>query len=97
MADKLVAVVWDDAHVAQVDSFTREEIKERAPVRYTTFGVLVRQDATLVAIAAEVCADGSYRGVTYVPTQMVREIVPVSCWPKRQRKAKPPPAVEPIA
>ena len=88
MTDKLVAVVWDDAHVSQVDSFTRDEIADRAAVTYTTFGLLVRDDEKVVAIAAEICADATYRGVTYVPRGMVREVIQLSCWPKRKRTVK---------
>lgn len=85
MTDKLAAVRWRDAHVAQVDSFTKDEIKERQPVVYITFGLIVRHDESLVAIAAEVCEDGTYRGVTYVPTQMVTDITMLGVWPKRCR------------
>ena len=85
MADKLVAGVWDDAHVSQVDSFTRDEIADRAAVTFTTFGVLVRDDEKVVAVAAEICADATYRGVTYIPRGMVREIIKLTCWPKRNK------------
>lgn len=88
MADRIVAVRWDDAHVALVDSYTREEIKDRVPTVFTTFGILVRDDERLVAVAAERCEDATYRGVTYIPRAMVREVLPVAIWPKRTRTAR---------
>jgi hypothetical protein len=87
MAERLVAVIWDDAHVAQVDSFTAEECRERQAVTMTTFGLLIRDDDKLVAVAAESCTDATYRGVTFIPRAMVREIVKLSCWPKRAKRA----------
>jgi hypothetical protein len=86
MTDKLVAVAWDDAAVAQVDSFTREEIAERTPSRYTTFGLLLRDDAKMVAVASEKGADNTYRGVTYIPRGMVIEITILGSWPARNRR-----------
>ena len=90
MGPALVAVVWDDAHVAQVDSFTAEECRERAAVTMTTFGLLIRDDDRLVAVAAETCTDATYRGVTFIPRGMVREIIPITCWPKRAKRIKRP-------
>ena len=89
MTDKLVAVAWDDASVAQVDSFTREEIAERTPSRYITFGLLLRDDAKMVAIASEKGADNTYRGVTYIPRGMVIDITILGSWPARGRRVKP--------
>jgi hypothetical protein len=86
MKDRLVAVAWDDASVAQVDSFTREEIAERTPSRYITFGLLLRDDPKMVAIASEKGADNTYRVVTYIPRGMVMGITDLGTWPAKGRK-----------
>jgi hypothetical protein len=88
MTHKLVAVIWDDAH-AMAANLTTDEIGAASPCVMTTYGLLVRDDDRLVGVAAESQDDGSFRGVTFVPRSLVREIVPLGRWPKRQRKAKP--------
>jgi hypothetical protein len=83
--ERLVAVVWADARVDQADAYTREEIGRREIPTFTTFGLLVRDDPDVVAIASEQKDDGSYRGVTYILRPLVRSIQRVSEWPKRVR------------
>ena len=86
MPDKLVAVIWDDATVDAETSYTREEIQSRTLPRYTTFGVLLRDDAQLVCVAAERCDDNTYRGASNIPRGMVRDVVPIGRWPKPRRR-----------
>jgi hypothetical protein len=88
MIHKLVAVIWDDAHVAQAASMDDEEIRSMRPVTMTTYGLLVRDDDEMAGVAAELQDDGSFRGVTFVPRSLVREIVPLGRWPKRQRSPR---------
>jgi hypothetical protein len=83
--DKLVAVVWKDPKVDATAAYTRDEILSRHVPHWTTIGVLVRDDAEVVAIANEVGEDGVWRGVTYVLRPLVLDIVPISRWPKRKR------------
>jgi hypothetical protein len=59
-----------------------------------TYGLLVREDDRLVGVAAELCGDGTYRGVTFVPRSLVTRIVPLGPWPKRERRiVRPAPAL----
>ncbi len=88
MAEALVAVVWDDAHVEPTETLSREQIHDCVPIQMTTFGLLVRRDNRLVGVAAEQCADGTFRGVTYVPTAIVKDIISLGRWPKRVRAKK---------
>ena len=88
MTHKLVAVVWDDAHAIQSDTMTAEEIGASSACVMTTFGILAREDDRLVSVAAELHEDGSFRGVTFVPRSLVKEIVPLGSWPKKARKKK---------
>ena len=88
--DKLVAVLWSDVRCDQADMFTREELATRTGVAFTTYGLLVRDDADFVVVAAEICENGALRGVTTIHRALVRSVTLVCGWPKRTRR-KPPP------
>lgn len=90
MKDRLVAVVWRDPRVDQANTYTREEIAVRGLPYFTTFGLLARDDAEVVAVAAEQGEDGAFRGVTYILRPLVKEIIPICEWPKRPRGARGP-------
>lgn len=87
-AMQVVAVVWRDPKVDQGNVFTREEILASKSPMFTTFGLLVRDDSEEVAIAAELCDDGNFRGVTHVMRPLVEAVIPITAWPKRQRKPR---------
>jgi hypothetical protein len=90
MKDRLVAVVWRDPRVDQANTYTREEIAVRALPYFTTFGLLARDDAEVVAVAAEQGEDGAFRGVTYILRPLVKEIIPICAWPKTPRGSRHP-------
>src|SRR5512143_940580 len=90
MRDRLVAVVWRDPRVDQANTYTREEIAVLALPFFTTFGLLARDDAEVVAVAAEQGEDGAFRGVTYILRPLVKEIIPICFWPKGLRSARRP-------
>lgn len=69
----LVALVWKDAHATATSAYSAHEIPH-APIIITTYGLLLRQDEAGVSVASEICADGTYRGVTFVPTEIVQEV-----------------------
>jgi hypothetical protein len=77
----LVALTWLDAH----GSISPSEVHEipHAPIKITTYGLLMRDDEAGVSVANEACHDGTYRGVTFVPRGMVVSVEPVI-----KRKAK---------
>lgn len=88
MKDRLVAVLWRDPRVDQGNAYTRDEIAVRTIPTFTTFGLLVRDDEEVVAVAAEQGEDGAFRGVTYIMRPLVRAILPICEWPKRQRRQR---------
>ena len=74
---ELVAVVWVDAHASTQAELSTDEISQIEPTVYTSYGKLVRCDATLVAVAADERDDGRFRGITYIPRGMVKAIKPL--------------------
>lgn len=81
----LVAVKWRDAHGSALSEFAEHEIPHRAYI-WTTYGLLMRDDDEGISIASEV-SEGSYRGVTFVPRQMVIEVIDLGV-PHRPRERK---------
>lgn len=87
MVDKLVRVVWRDAHgIAGTTALSLHEIPHGG-IEITSYGLLLRQDAEGVSIASEVCGDGTFRGYTFVPAGMLVSVTPV-IKPKTPRKVK---------
>ncbi len=86
----LVSVEWLDAHGSGLSAFAEHEIPH-AGIKITTYGLLIREDAIGVTVAGEYCADGTYRGCTFVPAGMllgpVKPVIPVR--PKRKKTPKP--------
>ena len=93
MIGHLVACIWLDAHGDAKAEFGLEEIALSTSYKFTTYGILVRDDREreglldrLVAVAAECGADGRYRGVTFIPAGMVVEVQDLGLpKPKRTR------------
>ena len=85
----LVAVSWLDAHARAQAEQTLEDIAAETLVTYTSYGILVRCDTVVVAVAADARHDDGmrYRGVTYIPTGMVQSITS-----KQRKKRRPKPA-----
>ncbi len=87
----IVALTWDDAHAQDATKvFTADQLDHK-PISITTVGWLLRHDSTGSSIACEYCGDGDFRGITFVPKELVRDTVQISA-AKRPRKAsnKPP-------
>jgi hypothetical protein len=85
----LVAVDWIDAHASVTREQTLEDIATEEPAIYTTYGILVRNDAQFVAVAGDVREAELYRGVSYIPRGMVTKII--SKQRSRKRKILTPP------
>lgn len=83
---ELVSVVWVDAHASVQGEMSGDEIGQAVPTLYTSYGKLVRHDASLVAVAADERDDGRFRGITFIPSGMVRSITPI----RRKRRAATP-------
>ncbi len=89
MSKPLVKVTWLDAHGSATTAYAEHEIPH-AGILITTYGLLLREDAVGVTIANEFCADGTYRGCTFVPAGMlVGKPEPVI--PQRKKKKAPTP------
>ena len=85
----IVAVRWMDAHGSATTAYAEHEIPHGG-IEITTYGLLLRDDAVGVSVAAEACADGTYRGVTFVSRPMVLDIVPITK-PRRPKPKEPTP------
>lgn len=93
----LVAVQWSDAYVTTSTQFEAHEIPH-TPIIVTTYGLLLREDATGVSVASESVAEGagSYRGVTFIPRGMILTVRHLAT-PRRTtpRTTKPTPEAAP--
>ncbi len=85
------AVRWADAHSSgSVTEYAEHELPHR-PAPYTTYGFLLRHDATGLTLATEHSDEHTYRGVCFIPAAMVIETVPLTLTKKRAPKAAPSP------
>lgn len=83
----MVAVRWDDAHAMATGEFTQEEVDATEAYQFTTYGLLARADDKIVAVASEEGEDGKLRGITFIPRQMVVEMVMLG-QPKMKKTVK---------
>lgn len=72
----LVSLRWTDAHGTATNTYELHELPHKA-LEIVTYGLLLRDDADGVSIAAEDCGGGCYRGVTFVPAALIVEIKPL--------------------
>lgn len=83
---ELVSVKWLDAHGTSITAYAEHEIPHAA-YEVTTYGLLLREDDSGVSVAAEVCSDNTYRGVTFIPKGMIVEVHRLSGAKRKQKKA----------
>jgi hypothetical protein len=85
----LVAVVWDDAKATAVVEYDLNEVRTQfhRPARYTTYGLLLVDDEQGVTLASEEGDDHNLRGLSFIPRQMIVEVVVLAR--RRSRKAVP--------
>ncbi len=83
----LVAVVWDDAKATAVVEYDLNEVRTQfhRPARYTTYGLLLVDDQQGVTLASEEGDDHNLRGLSFIPRQMIVEVVVLA----RRRIRKP--------
>lgn len=83
----LVAVVWDDAKATAVVEYDLNEVRTQfhKPARYTTYGLLLVDDQQGVTLASEEGDDQNLRGLSFIPRQMIVEVVILP----RRRARKP--------
>ena len=87
---QMVKVTWLDAHgIVGTTALALHEIPHGGIV-ITSYGLLLRHDEQGVSIASEMCADGTYRGYTFVPAGMLVEVEPIGPRAKQRKpKSKP--------
>ena len=73
----LVAVVWDDAKATAVVEYDLNEVRTQfhKAARYTTYGLLLVDDDKGITLASEEGDDRNLRGLTFIPRQMIVEVV----------------------
>lgn len=72
----LVAVVWNDAHASSAELIDQASIVEsHKPKEVITLGWLMREDEAGVSVCAEYVAELGYRGHTFVPRSLVKQII----------------------
>jgi hypothetical protein len=99
----LVAVVWDDAKATAVVEYDLNEVRTQfhKAARYTTYGLLLVQDEKGITLASEEGDDQNLRGLTFIPRQMVVEVVMLGrprakrVRPKRQAAGPQPASARP--
>lgn len=101
MKDKkqLVVVIWDDAWQDQENFSTAHGIRAtHAPMKVETLGYLIQDDDVGVSVANEHSVqDGTdvFRGRTFVPRAMVRNLIPYSLTKTRTKRQAAPPELLP--
>lgn len=84
-----ILLSWDDAWVDGTATVTLKDVGEtHKPEVIETAGWLLKADDMGVSLANERCADGSYRGRTFVPKAMVRKITYCDLIKPRKPRAK---------
>ena len=72
----LVAITWDDAHGSSTQDINANHLDAiHLPIIMTTVGWLIKQDEVGFTLSGEWCVvDGDYRGHTFIPFDMVKNI-----------------------
>ena len=85
---RIVCVTWTDAHGNAMTVYEPHELPH-APAIVKTYGALIKEDAAGVTITSEIFESGGFRGVTFIPAGMIREILDVAR-PRKRRRVEPP-------
>lgn len=89
MKPPVVIVRWMDAHATATATYEIHELPHKA-IEIETYGLLLRDDDTGVSIANEDCGAGVYRGVTFIPRQLIFGVRPVQRPRKKKADVVPP-------
>ena len=92
----LVGVRWADARGESTKVLDEGSLTSfHNPVHITTYGLLLVDDDIGITVATEDCEDGDWRGPTFIPRSLVKEVWVVSKNPQRRRKTHVHPPNEP--
>ena len=67
---RIVRCIWIDA--AFYDDI--DKVEDAVPMKMATYGLLIHDGESHIAIAHEECEDGRYRGVTAVPRAWIEDL-----------------------
>ena len=84
---RFVAVTWRDAHGVGTTAYSEHEIPHKA-VEICTFGWELRTDTVGVSLVNEICADGTFRGYTFIPAELVVSVEPIPVGKTRKAAAR---------
>ena len=86
----IVIVEWTDAFGEGTLQWWEGQDIEHAPLIVKSVGYLMREDDVGVTIWQDMCKEdgSSYRGKTFIPRGMIKDIIPL--YPKKVRKRKNP-------
>ena len=85
----LVLVEWDDAWADATAAVTERDVGDSHKAEVIrTLGWLLKEDDKGVSVAAEYCADGSYRGRSFIPRGMIRSMTHYRLVKPRKPKPK---------
>lgn len=83
-------ILWKDAHWDSGE-YESHEIVHR-PVNYVSIGIILRDDAEGITIATDICETGSFRGLNFIPVEMILKkwkVGVVAANPRSRPKPKP--------
>lgn len=90
-----VIVKWEDAWADAVTAVTLKDVGETHKSEcIETAGWLLKDDATGISLANEVCADKSYRGRTFIPKAMIVSVTHHTLAKPRKKKPQATEATE---
>lgn len=87
----LVGVKWDDAHGNAQTVISAEDVSLTSfhgPLPVITYGILLQDDLKGVTVATEDYENGDFRGPTFIPRSLVKDMWIVSKTPSRHRRGK---------
>jgi hypothetical protein len=88
MTEQIVAVRYRDIGCDQTEMYTAEELLHRKGVEFVIFGMLRVNTDEKIVIAQELCENGNYRGATTILRPLVLDVIPLTKWPQRRKRAR---------
>lgn len=102
MIGHLVGCKWRDAFADAKAEMGPDEIALARSFLFTSYGILVRDDRgtevpdPVIAVAHEVSESGTFRGVTFVPAEMLVEILDFGLPKVRKPRKKSQTPLQPV-
>lgn len=81
----LIAVIWEDARSSSTDTYSDKDLPHE-PILICTIGWEARSDERGISVVNEYCGNADYRGHTFVPRALVKDVKVL----KKIKKAKSP-------